>query len=70
MVDSSGKRDGRELRSPSAEPGLEHGNDYMKYTGMTPEKLMEQMRPEAEKRIKTRLVLEKVVEVENVASFR
>ena len=41
-------------------------NDYMKYTGMTPEKLMEQMRPEAEKRIKTRLVLEKVVEVENV----
>ena len=23
-------------------------NDYMKYTGMTPEKLMEQMRPEAE----------------------
>ena len=37
-------------------------NDYMKYTGMTPEKLMEQMRPEAEKRIKTRLVLEKVVE--------
>ena len=41
-------------------------NDYMKYTGVTPEKLMEQMRPEAEKRIKTRLVLEKVVEVENV----
>lgn len=41
-------------------------NDYMKYTGMTSEKLMEQMRPEAEKRIKTRLVLEKVVEVENV----
>ena len=41
-------------------------NDYMKYTGMTPEKLMEQMRPEAEKRIKTRLVLEKVVEDENV----
>ena len=41
-------------------------NDYRKYTGMTPEKLMEQRRPEAEKRIKTRLVLEKVVEVENV----
>ena len=41
-------------------------NDYMKYTGMTPEKPLEQMRPEAEKRIKTRLVLEKVVEVENV----
>ena len=40
--------------------------DYMKYTGTTPESLMEQMTPEAVKRIKTRLVLEKVVEVENV----
>ena len=40
--------------------------DYMKYTGATPESLMAQMAPEAEKRIKTRLVLEKVVEVENV----
>ena len=35
-------------------------------TGMDASKLKEQMRPEAEKRIKTRLVLEKVVEVENV----
>lgn len=41
-------------------------NDYMKYTGMTVEKMMEQMEPEATKRIKTRLVLEKVVEVENI----
>ena len=41
-------------------------NDYMKYTGMTPEKLVEQMTPEATRRIKTRLVLEKVVETENV----
>ena len=41
-------------------------NDYMKYPGMTPEKLLEQMRPDAEKRSTTRLVLEKVVEVENV----
>ena len=40
--------------------------DYMKYTGTTPESLMDQMTPEAVKRIKTRLVLEKVVEVENV----
>lgn len=41
-------------------------NDYMKYTGMTPEKLMEQMEPQALRRIKTRLVLEKIVEVEKV----
>ena len=41
-------------------------NDYMKYTGMTVEKTMEQMAPQAEKRIRTRLVLEKVAEVENI----
>ena len=65
MVDTQAREmvenDARRLQSQ----GL-NINDYMKYTGMTPEKLMEQMRPEAEKRIKTRLVLEKVVEVENV----
>ena len=41
-------------------------NDYMKYTGMTADKLMEQMAPQALKRIKTRLVLEKIVELENI----
>ena len=41
-------------------------NDYMKYTGMTVEKLIEQMTPQALKRIQTRLVLEKIVEVENI----
>lgn len=41
-------------------------NDYMKYTGMTVEKLMEQMEPQAIRRIKTRLVLEKVVATENL----
>ena len=41
-------------------------DDYMKYTGMTTEKLMEQFTPDAEKRIRTRLTLEKVAEVENI----
>lgn len=41
-------------------------NDYMKYTGMTVEKLREQMEPQAIRRIKTRLVLEKIVDVEDV----
>lgn len=41
-------------------------NDYMKYTGMTFDKLLEQMAPQALKRIQTRLVLEKIVEVENI----
>lgn len=39
---------------------------YMQMTGMTPDALMGQMRPEAEKRIKTRLALEAVVKAENI----
>ncbi len=40
--------------------------DYMKYTGSTIEMMQDQMRPQAEKRIRTRLVLEKVAEAENI----
>lgn len=40
--------------------------DYMKYTGSTIEMMQDQMRPQAEKRIRTRLVLEKVAETENI----
>lgn len=40
--------------------------DYMKYTGLTAEKLMDQMKPQAVKRIKTRLVLEKIAAVEDI----
>ncbi len=39
---------------------------YMQFTGMTVENLMEQMRPQAEQRTRTRLVLEAVVEKENI----
>ncbi len=39
---------------------------YMQFTGMTIEKLQEQSRPQAEKRICTRLVLEAVVAAENI----
>lgn len=41
-------------------------DQYMKYTGMTIENLQEQMRPQAERRIRTRLVLEAVVKAENI----
>lgn len=41
-------------------------DQYMQYTGMTIEQLKEQMRPQAVKRIKTRLVLEEVVKQENI----
>lgn len=39
---------------------------YFKFTGMTAEKMMEEMRPQAEKSIKTRLVLEAIVKAENI----
>ncbi len=40
---------------------------YFQFTGMTVEKMMEEMKPQAEKRIRTRLVLEAVVKAENIA---
>lgn len=39
---------------------------YFQFTGMTAEKMMEEMRPQTEKSIKTRLVLEAIVKAENI----
>lgn len=41
-------------------------NTYMQYTGQTMESIREQHKEEAEKRVKTTLILEKVSEVENI----
>ena len=43
-------------------------DQYMQMTGMQPQMLMDQMRPEAEKRIKSRLVLEAVAKTENITA--
>ena len=42
-------------------------NTYIKYTGMTLEKLREEFRPQAERQVKVRLALEKIAELEAVA---
>lgn len=39
---------------------------YMQFTGMTPEKMLEQMRPEALKTIQNSLVLEAIAKAENI----
>lgn len=39
---------------------------YFQFTGLTPDKLIADMQPEAEKRIKNRLVLEAIVKAENI----
>ena len=41
---------------------------YMQFTGMTADQLKEQMRPQAERRIRTRLVLEAIVAKENITA--
>lgn len=41
-------------------------NTYLKYTGMTLDGLREQFRPQAERQVKARLALEKVVELEKL----
>ncbi|MBO4396161.1 MAG: trigger factor [Eubacterium sp.] len=41
---------------------------YMQMTGMTPQNLMAQMRPEAERRMRTRFTLQAVVEAENITA--
>ena len=41
---------------------------YFKYTGMTLEKFREQMRPNAELQVKTRLALEKIAELEGIVA--
>lgn len=39
---------------------------YLQYTGMTPEMFLEQLKPRAEERIRTRLTLEAIVEKEKI----
>ncbi len=41
-------------------------DQYMQYTGMTMDKLKEQFQPQAERNLKTRLVLEEVAKAENI----
>ena len=41
---------------------------YMQFTGMNPQKMMEELEPQALKRIQSRLVLEAVVAAENIAA--
>ena len=43
-------------------------NTYFKYTGMTLETMRDQMRPQAESFVKTRLALEKIAELEGITA--
>ena len=41
-------------------------DDYMKWTGKTPEQVMDDAKPEAEKRIKTRILLKNIIRMEGI----
>lgn len=41
-------------------------NTYLQYTGMDPESVKQMYKPEAERRVKMRLILEKIVKLENI----
>lgn len=65
MIDEQVQQMVQEFASRIASQGIAF-EQYMQMTGMTPEALMGQMKPEAEKRIKTRLTLEAIVKAENI----
>lgn len=65
MVEEQVSRQINEFGARLQQQGLSI-EQYMQMTGMQPGILMEQMRPEAEKRIRTRLVLEAIAEAEGM----
>ena len=65
MIDEHVRQMVQEFAGRIQQQGL-NIEQYMQMTGMTPDALMAQMRPEAEKRIKTRLTLEEIVKAENI----
>lgn len=65
MVDEQINQMINEFASRLMQQGLSI-DQYMQMTGMQPQMMMDQMRPEAEKRIKVRLVLEAVAAAENI----
>ena len=65
MIDNEAKNMIREMDMRLRQQGMDF-NTYMKYTGMDPDAVLEMNKPEAERRIKMRLALEKIAELEKI----
>ena len=65
MVDTQVRQMLNDFASRMQSQGLTM-EQYFQFTGMTVEKMQDEMKPQALKRIQTRLVLEKIAEVENI----
>lgn len=67
MIDSQVRQMADDFARRLQSQGL-NVEQYLQFTGMTADKLLEQMRPEAEQRIKNSLTLEAVAKAENLAA--
>lgn len=65
MVDTQIRQMANEFAQNLKQQGLTL-EQYMQFTGMTPDKFNEQMEPQAMRRIQSRLVLEAIAEAENI----
>ena len=67
MVDTQARQMLDEFAQRMQQQGLTL-DQYMQFTGMTADKMMDELRPQAEKRIKTRLVLEAIAAAEGITA--
>lgn len=65
MIDTQVRQMAQEFAQRIQSQGLTM-EQYFQFTGSTQEKMMEELKPQAEKRIKTRLVLEAIAKAENI----
>ena len=65
MVDLQAKQMADDFARRIMQQGLSV-EKYFQFTGLSEEKMMEELKPQAEKRIRTRLVLEAIVAAENI----
>ena len=65
MIETSVENSVRDFATQLSYQGLDF-KQYMQYTGATLDSLKDQFRPDAEKKVKTSLVLEKISKVENI----
>ncbi len=65
MIDTQVNQMAQDFAQRIQQQGLSM-EQYFQFTGMTAEKMMEELRPQAVKRIETRLVLEAIAKAENI----
>ena len=65
MVDLQAKQMADDFARRIMQQGLSV-EQYFQFTGLSEEKMMEELKPQAEKRIRTRLVLEAIAKAENI----